>query len=165
MKSNYSKNYFAKQFQSDQDQNQNKNRPLKLNTSSNTIVNSPTMKTLESTGTKTDLNSNVESWMKSGSRTDDTQHLEMEKAKRYETPVKIDNSAHQNEDGYENPIFIHKKERLEDDHKEIQFNKVTQINLKQEMQNDIQTFMSQFTNSQDKDERHKICKLKFNSFY
>ncbi len=112
---------------------------------------------LEST-TKTDLNNNVESWVKS-KKVLSEENQQLEKAKRYETPVKIESSGLQNEDGYESPIFIHKKERLDDNHKEIQYDKVTQVNLKQDMQNDIQAFMSQFNNSQDKDERLKICKF------
>jgi hypothetical protein len=132
---------------------------MKLNTSSNTFTKAPSMNKirLEST-TKTDLNNNVESWVKS-KKVLSEENQQLEKAKRYETPVKIESSGLQNEDGYESPIFIHKKERLDDNHKEIQYDKVTQVNLKQDMQNDIQAFMSQFNNSQDKDERLKICKF------
>jgi hypothetical protein len=68
----------------------------------------------------------------------------------YSIPVKVQGGVVSDPtlSGYETPSFIHKKETVTDNKPE---------DLKDTMEKDIQTFISQFDNAKDKKDRVEIC--------
>jgi hypothetical protein len=77
----------------------------------------------------------------------------------YSIPVKIQGGVVKDPtlSGYETPSFIHKKETTIPDNNNKPTDTVT--SMKDTMEKDIQTFISQFDNSKDKNDRVEICIL------
>jgi hypothetical protein len=69
---------------------------------------------------------------------------------RFETPVKIQD--YHNEEGFETPIFIHKKESKTEQ---------SQIpnNPEEQLKSDIENFSTQLTNVSDQNEKVELCKI------
>jgi hypothetical protein len=67
----------------------------------------------------------------------------------YSKPKRVENQF--NDDGYETPSFIHKKEA------ETPKPSETQGDMKKSMEKDIETFLFQFDNAKDKKDRIEIC--------
>jgi hypothetical protein len=84
-------------------------------------------------------------------------HAESAKIKSgsYSIPVKIGPSTDSTLSGYETPNFIHKGEkRMENDHPA---GHMSEPSLEDSMKHDIETFVAQFDNAKDKQERIGVC--------
>ena len=77
----------------------------------------------------------------------------------YSIPVKIQGGAVKDPtlSGYETPVFISKKETNMNEN----MSNDPEVNIKQAMENDIQTFINQFDNAKDKKDRIEVCKYIF----
>ena len=91
-------------------------------------------------------------------------------SKRMETPVNNHNSNADWEAGLETPVIVHgSNKKLNESHQaeaqaeaEILYEKPA--NMKEDIERDIKSFMGQFDNSHDKQERAQIRKNIFNLF-
>jgi hypothetical protein len=85
--------------------------------------------------------------------------------RRSATQIQMRNSIDDNAiNGYEMPIFIHKKENeieLERDSLVSEDPPVDDLNMKNSISKDIERFTAQFENTRDKEERIQIC----NNYY
>jgi hypothetical protein len=74
---------------------------------------------------------------------------------RFETPVKIQENHY--EEGFETPIFIHKKETKSEESQNIQI-PLNKTNLEEQLKSDIQKFNMQLENVSDKNNILELCK-------
>ncbi len=79
----------------------------------------------------------------------------------YSIPIQIQGGAIKDPTlaGYETPNFIHTREKmLNENGKNSEQSAIDPVNLlRDNVQNDIQSFMNQFDNARDKEEKIKIC--------
>jgi len=81
------------------------------------------------------------------------------------TPVQIQSSENNSEAGFETPVIIPRIKKDSNIHSEPNVShiklrhQVPVENLKEELEKDMKTFMSQFDNSRDKQERSDVCKF------
>jgi hypothetical protein len=83
---------------------------------------------------------------------------------QYATPVQIQSNVNNSEAGFETPVIIPRKDKVSNIHavpnvQPIKLHHEVPVgNLKGELEKDIKTFMAQFDNAKDKQERTEICK-------
>lgn len=80
----------------------------------------------------------------------------------YSIPVKIGKSNDPTLSGYETPSFIHKGEKTQGEEQHPAGNIHAPPSLQDSMKQDIETFVAQFDNAKDKQERISVRKKNFN---